>query len=95
MKASHSIFNNWKVNDKLIKFVAKARLNISWNRDNNPLCPFGCNKTESMAHLLNGCQRTFGNFYSRRHNRIVKFLGNLLESGRRRRGRVGVELSVF
>ena len=101
MKASHSIFYNWKVNDELIKFVAKARLNILptnftthiWNSDNNPLCPFGCNKTESMAHLLNGCQRTFGNFYSRRHNRIVKFLGSLLESGRRRRGRVRIELN--
>ena len=40
MKASHSIFYNWKVNDELIKFVAKARLNILptnftthiWNR---------------------------------------------------------------
>ena len=46
-----------------------------------------------MAHLLKGCQRTFGNFYSRRHNRIVKFLGSVLESGRRRRGHVGVEVN--
>ena len=27
-----------------------------------------------MAHLLNGCQREFGNFYSRRHNRIADYL---------------------
>ena len=27
-----------------------------------------------MAHLLNGCQREFGNFCSRRHNRIADYL---------------------
>ena len=27
-----------------------------------------------MADLLNGCQREFGNFYSRRHNRIADYL---------------------
>ena len=27
-----------------------------------------------MAHLLNGCQRQFGNFYSRNLNRIADYL---------------------
>ena len=27
-----------------------------------------------MVHLLNGCQREFGNFYNRRHNRIADYL---------------------
>ena len=27
-----------------------------------------------MAHLLNGCQRELGKFYSRRHNRIADYL---------------------
>ena len=86
-KCSHSIFYNWKVNDDLIKFTMKARLSILptnfttylWNRENNPRCPFGCNHTESIAHLLNGCLNTFGNFYSRRHNRVVEKISELLK----------------
>ena len=65
----------------------KARLSILptnfttylWNRENNPRCPFGCNHTESIAHLLNGCLNTFGNFYSRRHNRVVEKISELLK----------------
>ena len=85
-KCSHSIFFNWKVNDELLKFVAKARLNILpthyttfiWNRENDPYCPFGCQKLESMAHVLNGCTAVFGNFYSRRHNRVVEKVASFL-----------------
>ena len=68
----------------------KARLSILptnytlflWNRDHNANCPFGCQHTESMAHLLNGCIKTFGNFYSRRHNRIVEKIAEYLRSCR-------------
>ena len=42
-----------------------------WNRDISPRCRF-CNfSTESMAHVLNGCQVTFRNFYNKRHNRVA------------------------
>ena len=79
IKSSHSLLYNWSVNDELVKFTVKARLNILptnftthiWNPENNPLCPFGCEHTESIAHLLNGCFPTFKNYYSRRHNRIM------------------------
>ena len=45
-----------------------------WNPKNKPRCPFCNHATKSMAHLLNRCQREFGNFYSRRHNRIADYL---------------------
>ena len=32
-----------------------------------------------MAHLLNGCYGQFGNFYSKRHNRIVNYLFDQLK----------------
>ena len=88
VKASHSILYNWSVNDELVKFTIKARLNILptnftthiWNRENDPNCPFGCNRSESMAHVLNGCFRVFKNFYSRRHNRIVNKIGDFINS---------------
>ena len=81
-KSSHTCHYNWKTNDQLLIFCIKARLNILptnfttfiWNRDNNPRCHFCNHTTESMAHLLNGCQVSFGNFYSRRHDRIVDHL---------------------
>jgi len=81
-KISNTIHYNWKLNDYLLIFCVKARLNILptnftcyiWNRDNNPRCPFCNHSTESIAHLLNGCHREFGNFYSKRHNRIVNHL---------------------
>ena len=94
IKSSHSLLYNWSVNDELVKFVIKARLNILptkfttfiWNRDNDPNCPFGCNHTESMAHLLNGCFPTFKNYYSRRHNRLVnkisEFITNIRSDAR-------------
>lgn len=88
IKSSHSLLYNWAVNDELVVFTIKARLNILptnfttyiWNRENNPNCPFGCNHTESMAHLLNGCFATFKNYYSRRHNRIVNKVAEFISS---------------
>ena len=86
-KISNTIHYNWKLNDELLTFFVKARLNILptnftlyiWNRDNGAKCQF-CNRcTESMTHLLNGCHAEFGNFYSKRHNRIVKRLFNQLK----------------
>ena len=86
-KISNTIHYNWKLNDELLTFFVKARLNILptnftlyiWNRDNDPRCQF-CNQcTESMAHLLNGCQSEFGNFYSKKHNRIVNYLFDQLK----------------
>ena len=81
-KISNCIYYNWKVDDSLIIFCLKARLNILptnftkhiWNRENIARCPFCNHVTESVAHLLNGCQNTFKNFYSRRHDRIVNKL---------------------
>ena len=65
-----------------VNICVKVRLNILptnftlfiWKRENNPRCPVCNHATESMAHLLNGCKREFGNFYSRRHNRIADYL---------------------
>ena len=79
---NQTIHYNWKLNDQLLIFCVKTRLNILptnftlfiWNRENNPRCPFCNHATESMAHLLNGCQRELGNFYSRRHKRIADYL---------------------
>ena len=89
-KCSNSVLYNWNISDTLIIFVMKARLSILptnftiylWNRDNDPYCPFGCHHTESMAHLLNGCIKTFGNFYSRRHNRVVEKIAEYLKNCR-------------
>ena len=89
-KCSNSILYNWKIDDKLMMFLMKARLSILptnytlflWNRDHDANCPFGCQHTESMAHLLNGCIKTFGNFYSRRHNRIVEKIATYLRNCR-------------
>ena len=39
-----------------------------------------------MAHLLNGCHTEFGNFYSKRHNRIVNCLFDQLKFVDRRYG---------
>ena len=78
IKSSHSIYYNWKVDDALVIFTIKARLSILptnfilhlWNRDHSPECPYCHRHTESVAHLLNGCNE-FKKFYSRRHDRIV------------------------
>ena len=90
-KLSHTIMYNWNVNDDLIKFCIRARLNIIptnfnifiWNRDHDPKCYFCQHKTESTAHVLNGCY-AFRNFYSARHNRIVdeifKFIKPLMRT---------------
>ena len=88
IKSSHSLLYNWSVNDELVIFLIKARLNILptnfttyiWNRDKNPNCPFGCQHTESMAHVLNGCFSTFKNYYSRRHNRIMNKVAEFLRN---------------
>ena len=81
-KISNTIHYNWTLNDQLLIFCVKVRLNIRptnftlfiWKRENNPRCSVCNHATESMAHLLNGCKREFGNFYSRRHNRIADYL---------------------
>ena len=71
VKASHSIWYNWKVRHELVKFTLKARLNILpvnfvtniWNCENSPCC-FLCNhQTESVAHVVNSSAK-FKNFYS-------------------------------
>ena len=88
IKSSHSLLYNWSVNDDLVRFTIKARLNILptnfityiWNSENDPNCPFGCKHTESIAHLLNGCFPTFKNYYSRRHNRIVNKISEFISS---------------
>ena len=62
-KISNTIHYNWKLNDELLTFFVKARLNILptnftlyiWNRDKDPRCQFCNHCTESMTHLLNGC----------------------------------------
>ena len=77
-KNSHSVYYNWKISDDLMKFVIKARLNILptnftlyiWDREKDPKCTLCQSPTESMAHLLNSC-KTFKNFRTRRHDRIV------------------------
>ena len=93
LKASHSFMYNHNISDTLVKFTLKARLSLLptnftlhlWDRDKCPLCPFCQRKTESIAHLFNGCQQ-FHNFYSRRHNRIAeKIEGIICEFHRRER----------
>ena len=77
-KISNTILYNWNVSDDLVKFCVKARLNIIptnfnifiWNRQHDPKCSLCQHKTESTAHVLNGCH-VLNNFYSARHNRIV------------------------
>ena len=81
-KISNTIHYNWKLNNELLIFCVKARLNILptnftlyiWNRVNDPKCQFWNHCAESMAQLLNGCHAEFGNFYSKRHNKIVNYL---------------------
>ena len=77
-KLSNTILYNWNVDDDLMKFCVKARLNIIstnfnifiWNRLHDPKCSLCHHTTESTAHVLNGCH-VLENFYSARHNRIV------------------------
>ena len=77
-KISNTILYNWNVDDNLMKFCVKARLNIIptnfnifiWNRLHDPRCSLCQHTTESTAHVLNGCH-ILKNFYSVRHNRIV------------------------
>lgn len=87
-KNSHCIYYNWNVSDTLITFTVKARLNILptnftlhiWNRENDPRCSLCHHPSESMAHLLNSCQK-FKNFRSRRHDRIVSKLCDFIKQG--------------
>ena len=86
-KLSNTFLYNWNIDDNLMKFCVKARLNIIptnfniyiWNREHDPKCPFCRHPTESTAHVLNGC-RTFRNFYSARHNRVVDKLFSFTKS---------------
>ena len=83
-KISNTIHYNWKLIGELLIFCVKARLNILpknftlyiWNRNNDSRCQFSNHCTESVAHLLNGCHTEF---YSKRHNRIVKYLFDQLK----------------
>ena len=86
-KISNTIHYNWKLNDELLIFCVKPRLNILptnftlyiWNRNNNKRCQLCNHYTKSMAHLLNGCHAAFGNFYGKRHNRIVYYIFDQLK----------------
>ena len=77
-KLSSTILYNWNVDDKLMTFIVRCRLNIIptnfnifiWNRAHNPKCNLCHHPTESTAHVMNSC-RILRNFYSARHNRIV------------------------
>ena len=42
-------------------------------------CPFGCQCVETQRHLLGGCARQFHGFYTTRHDRVVKMLGQYLK----------------
>ena len=85
-KVSHQIYYGWKLFDSLVKFILRARMNQipcnqlihMWNKDHDKRCPM-CNEgTESMAHLLNSC-RKYKDLYSRRHDRVVEFLGQKIQ----------------
>ena len=86
-KISNAVHYNWKLNDELLIFCVKARLNILptnvtlyiWNRNNDPRCQFCNHCIESIARLLNWCHAEFGNFYSKRHNRIINDLFDQLK----------------
>ena len=88
---SNTILYNWNVDDDLMKFCVRARLNIIptnfnifiWNRTHEPKCSLCQHKTESTAHVLNVCH-TFRNFYSARHNRIVGEVFKFIKPLRRR-----------
>ena len=90
-KLSNTILYNWNVDDMLMSFLVKARLNIIptnfnifiWNRTHDPKCSLCEHKTESTAHVLNGC-RVLRNFYSARHNRIVDEIFKFVKPLRKR-----------
>ena len=83
-KISNTIHCNWKLNDKLLIFCVKARLNILptnfilyiWNRSNDSRCQLSNHCTESVAYFLNRCHAEFS---SKRHNRIVNYLFDQLK----------------
>ena len=90
-KLSNTILYNWNVNDDLTIFCVKARLNIIptnfnifiWNRNHDPKCVLCNHRTESTAHVLNGCN-ALKNFYSARHNRIVDEIFKFVKPLKRR-----------
>ena len=49
-----------------------------WNKDHDKRCSMCNERTESMAHLMNSC-RNYKDLYSRRHDRVVEFLGQKIE----------------
>ena len=91
IKSSHSIYHNWKVDDALVIFTIKARLSILptnftlhlWNGDHNPECLFCHRHTESVVHILNGCNK-FKNFHTRRHDRIVNKIAEFIKENKPR-----------
>ena len=82
-KTSNTIHYNWKLNDELLiffdNFLPTSFTLCIWNGDKDPMYPFCNHWIESMAHFLNGCHAEFGNFYSKRHHRIVEYLFGQLE----------------
>ena len=78
-KISHQIYYGWKLSDSLVKFVLRARMNQIpcnqlinfWNKDHEKNCSLCNHHTESVAHLMNSCNR-FKDLYSKRHDRIVE-----------------------
>ena len=78
-KISHQIYYGWKLSDSLVKFVLRARMNQIpcnqlinfWNKDHDKKCSLCTHHTESVAHLMNSCNR-FKDLYSKRHDRIVE-----------------------
>ena len=90
-KLSNTILYNWNVDENLVKFFIKSRLNIIptnfnifiWNRTHNPKCYLCQHRTESTAHVLNGCS-ILRNFYSARHNRIVDYIFDFVKPLKKR-----------
>ena len=85
-KISHQVYYGWKLSDSLVKFILRARMNQipcnqlihMWNKDHDKRCSMCNERTESMAHLMNSC-RDYKDLYSRRHDRVVEFLGQKIQ----------------
>ena len=85
-KISHQVYYGWKLSDSLVKFILRARMNQipcnqlihMWNKDHDKRCSMCNERTESVAHLMNSC-RKYKDLYSRRHDRVVEFLGQKIQ----------------
>ena len=82
---SHTIFKNYAVDEDIITFTIKSRLQVLPTRHNlslwypntfSPHCLHHDNTTppmESLSHILNGCH-VYKGMYISRHDRIVDLL---------------------